>query len=173
MGRASASTRLPHLTIDPTNGVTHWGLADLVNGTETITGCGTNVSQKFPLDWTADGPAGGPGYLPDTPLPASGLILSGTKLFKAPSSLTLTGTNLNWKFTWNVSPVKDDTCDDCKKNTAPALASDISSQNQSLGEDIPITGTPFTLHYQSDRQAGLRRGGGRHGRCAWNWRLDA
>lgn len=30
----------------------------------------------------------------------------------------------------------------------------IQCHNQSLGEDIPIGGTPYFLHYQSDRQAG-------------------
>ncbi len=32
----------------------------------------------------------------------------------------------------------------------------IQCHNQSLGEDIPITGTPYFLHYQSDNQAGRK-----------------
>jgi RHS repeat-associated protein len=32
----------------------------------------------------------------------------------------------------------------------------IQVERQSLGEDLPIAGTPFALHYQSDRQAGYR-----------------
>jgi hypothetical protein len=30
----------------------------------------------------------------------------------------------------------------------------IGIQNQSLGEAVPVTGTPFSLHYQSDRESG-------------------
>jgi YD repeat-containing protein len=33
-------------------------------------------------------------------------------------------------------------------------ASSISCENQALGEDVPILGTPFTLHYHSDRVPG-------------------
>jgi len=33
-------------------------------------------------------------------------------------------------------------------------ASVIDCENQALGEDVPIVGTPFTLHYQSDRVPG-------------------
>ncbi|HXO42201.1 MAG TPA: RHS repeat-associated core domain-containing protein, partial [Thermoanaerobaculia bacterium] len=33
-------------------------------------------------------------------------------------------------------------------------ASSISCENQALGEDVPITGTPFTLHYHGDRVPG-------------------
>jgi RHS repeat-associated protein len=35
-----------------------------------------------------------------------------------------------------------------------ANASVIDCENQALGEDVPIVGTPFTLHYQSDRVPG-------------------
>jgi RHS repeat-associated protein len=35
-----------------------------------------------------------------------------------------------------------------------AGASTISCENQALGEDVPIIGTPFTLHYHSDRVPG-------------------
>lgn len=37
-----------------------------------------------------------------------------------------------------------------------AAGSVIGCENQSLGEVVPITGTPFRLHYQSDRVAGGR-----------------
>jgi RHS repeat-associated protein len=33
-------------------------------------------------------------------------------------------------------------------------ASTIACQRQSLGEDLPVTGTPYALHYESDRQIG-------------------
>jgi RHS repeat-associated protein len=44
-------------------------------------------------------------------------------------------------------PDLSDTCDQ-------PLASSISCENQALGEDVPIVGTPFTLHYHSDRVPG-------------------
>lgn len=39
--------------------------------------------------------------------------------------------------------------DGCKSH-----GSIIQCHNQALGEDLPISGTPYVLHYQSDRQAG-------------------
>lgn len=83
------------------------------------------------------------------PLPSSGTVLSGTKNFTSPSAEENISTN--WTASWHLSPVPDDTRDNhCKKNNA----SDIGCQSQSLGEDIPIVGAPFYLHYQSDRQVG-------------------
>ena len=53
--------------------------------------------------------------------------------------------------TWSFSPVPDDTIHDvCESEDS----SSIGCQNQSLGEDIPISGTSFSLHYQSDRRLG-------------------
>jgi len=46
-----------------------------------------------------------------------------------------------------VPPDLNDPCDE-------SGASSISCENQALGEDVPITGTPFTLHYHSDRVPG-------------------
>jgi len=40
--------------------------------------------------------------------------------------------------------------DDCSQSGG----STISCQNQSLGEDLPLVGTGFHLHYESDRQSG-------------------
>jgi RHS repeat-associated protein len=41
-------------------------------------------------------------------------------------------------------------------NDCPQGGSVIGCQNQTLGEDIPIRGTPFSLHYQSERSAGRK-----------------
>jgi RHS repeat-associated protein len=43
-------------------------------------------------------------------------------------------------------PLTDDGCD--------WTGSTVDVHRQTLGEDIPLTGTPFTLHYQSDRMPG-------------------
>ncbi|HLK36191.1 MAG TPA: RHS repeat-associated core domain-containing protein [Polyangiaceae bacterium] len=51
---------------------------------------------------------------------------------------------------WVFSPVPDDAIDDpCR-----VAGSDIACQNQTLGESVPIAGTPFFLRYQSDRALG-------------------
>jgi RHS repeat-associated protein len=68
-----------------------------------------------------------------------------------------------WDFNWPyhvpaqaVAPpdqdpgVPPDLNDPCHQSNA----SSISCENQALGEDVPITGTPFTLHYHSDRVPG-------------------
>ena len=84
-------------------------------------------------------------------------VLTGTfSVAELPYDVSSEGLNIpaNWTLTWNFSPVPDDTVDEPCVSTA---SSDIGCQNQSLGEDIPIIGTPFSLHYQSDRQFG--RGG--------------
>ena len=36
-------------------------------------------------------------------------------------------------------------------STSAPVSSTIGCQNQSLGEDIPIAGTGFFLHYEGDR----------------------
>jgi YD repeat-containing protein len=38
------------------------------------------------------------------------------------------------------------------------VGSILECQNQTLGEAVPVTGTPFQLHYQSDRVAGRKTG---------------
>ncbi len=93
-------------------------------------------------------------------LSISTAVLSGDYDFSAvPADVNASLTNVTaqpvtWHLTWNFSPVPDDTLD----NTCVSEgSSSIGCQNQSLGEDIPISGTLFSLHYQSDRQLG--RGG--------------
>jgi len=68
-----------------------------------------------------------------------------------------------WDFNWpyaappadvappnpDLEPPRDLT-DDCDQPGA----SSIGCENQRLGEDVPIVGTPFTLHYQGDRVPG-------------------
>jgi hypothetical protein len=44
-------------------------------------------------------------------------------------------------------PPPDDDSDECE-------GCSINAQAQTLGEEIPVTGTPYTLHYQSRRAEG-------------------
>jgi RHS repeat-associated protein len=69
-----------------------------------------------------------------------------------------------WDYNWPYGPPADATppnqqqpdnpqgcgCDDCDKLTG----SIISPQTQSLGEEVPVAGTPFNLHFESTRTPG-------------------
>lgn len=90
---------------------------------------------------------------PLIPVPASVMPLSGEKELTAPTHIWGAKAT-NWIVTWNLSPMPDDNCDPCKKQQGLGVASTIAEENQSLGEDIPIIGTEFFLHYVSDRQVG-------------------
>src|SRR5581483_9114496 len=66
-----------------------------------------------------------------------------------------------WDYNWPIVPPKDA---QTPKQPAPGKkspndpcdqkGSQIGCQEQTLGEDVPVTGTPFTLRYQSERQPG-------------------
>lgn len=79
----------------------------------------------------------------------------GTSLWRVPLKHF---TPLDWNFasrpiageeTWSKDPKHNVTDDPCL-----AGGSIIECENQILGEEIPIAGTPYTLHYQSDRVPG-------------------
>ncbi|MGH8264848.1 MAG: IPT/TIG domain-containing protein, partial [Steroidobacteraceae bacterium] len=65
----------------------------------------------------------------------------------APGATPGSGANPDGKdMTPSTETTKDDAC--------KASGSIIECENQTLGEEVPITGTPFSLHYESDRMAG-------------------
>ncbi|MGA8152649.1 MAG: RHS repeat-associated core domain-containing protein [Terriglobales bacterium] len=126
-----------------------WGYGDNVTGTETDNGC-INGTTSLPLVF---GPLSG---IEEQmlPMPASGRVLFGSKQFSdAPidPGSTLQG---NWQLIWLFSTSPDDMCDDCIKKLLHLSGSDLSIHNQDLGEDEPVIGTPFFLHYQSSRSFG-------------------
>jgi RHS repeat-associated protein len=110
------------------------------SGTQTSTDTCTGINSSSPITT-------GAWAMPSvTVTPAT---LSGNQSFVRSAG----GLTYNFVVEWNLSPVPDNTIDDpCHKQ-----GSDIGCQNQSLGESIPVTGTPFFLRYQSDRAPG--RGG--------------
>jgi RHS repeat-associated protein len=67
-----------------------------------------------------------------------------------------------WDCNWGIWPegdakapdVRDPRCDNLKKDPKLICGSIIEAQNQILGETAPVTGTPFTLNYRSDRVPG-------------------
>jgi YD repeat-containing protein len=88
------------------------------------------------------------------PFPPNAPFLYGTASFQLPPFDNAQGNpgtiNANWTESWMFTPIADDTCEDCKDKRGSA----VSIRNQSLGEDIPIVDTPFSLHYESGRSAG-------------------
>ncbi|PYK02282.1 MAG: hypothetical protein DME23_02000, partial [Verrucomicrobia bacterium] len=66
-----------------------------------------------------------------------------------------------WDFNWPFGPPPDAVAPKLPKVRPPVpddpdeeCGSIIGIQNQTLGESLPVTGTPFTLHYQSERTPG-------------------
>ena len=63
-----------------------------------------------------------------------------------------------WTYSFTLTPSAD--CEPCKQNGGQSggqgmpVSSNISAQNASLGEDLPIAGTGFNLHYESSRAPG-------------------
>jgi len=90
---------------------------------------------------------------PNNPFPPSAVLLVGSATYQSfPCDNAQGGgiANANWNVTWMFTPVPDGECKDCKDKRGSA----VSTRNQVLGEDIPIVGTGFSLHYESDRSAG-------------------
>jgi RHS repeat-associated protein len=126
------------------------GLLNQVDGAKEVynaTGiCGSPArSDVTNPDW---GPLTDGAQITNVPIPASGSVLVGSVTYKAPS---YDGeSDVTWILSWDLKPTQDDTTDtDCH-----ATGSDIGCLNQTLGENIPIVGTPFYLRYQSDRSRG-------------------
>lgn len=71
------------------------------------------------------------------------------------STFTSVGVPTTATLTWDI-PLIDKQRSDDKISCASAVSNSsvIACENQSLGEDIDIAGTPFQLHYQSDRVPG-------------------
>lgn len=109
-------------------------------------GGGTTQTMQYPLY-----PA--PSVWPITSsLPANVQTLDGPSPFEDIGSSFVAA--MNWDFPYKLQPKhKDDK--PCKKNGR----STIDCQNQGLGEDIPIVGTTFSLHYDGSRAPGAGASG--------------
>ena len=134
----------------PTAGVYSLTSSGAVNGTtnDTCPGGGTTSGSA---QW---GPIVGNNTMPNNiPLISGATSLTGSAVIQVPSAdgFSLSG---NWSWTWDLSPLPDKNCKPCKKKLRKLFGSEIASRSQSLGEDIPIVGTPFSLHYESERQIG-------------------
>jgi hypothetical protein len=115
--------------------------------------------------------------LPATPVALSALGVSDTERQRL-ATLYTSGTQLwrvpidhftPWDANWPYVPPNDATPPDAQppdprdrpldnRYCTICEGSIVDSENQILGERIPIVGTPFTLHYSSDRVPGRRSG---------------
>jgi RHS repeat-associated protein len=88
------------------------------------------------------------------PFPPGAPLLYGSHNYQLPpfedAQCNLDIINADWQATWLFTPAPDGTCKDCDDQRG----SQVSIRNQSLGEDIDIVNTPFSLHYESQRAAG-------------------
>jgi len=126
---------------------------DSVNGTYKSVTCNGTTTQPVQVFWGPEPPGIGlPGWPQSFPLPGASLALSGDAIFQGYAYND--GNPATWEIVWNLSGLPDDTCKPCKKKFEALKGSNLDLQNQGLGEDIPLTGTPFYLHYQSDRAIG-------------------
>ncbi|MGD9851402.1 MAG: RHS repeat domain-containing protein [Nitrospirales bacterium] len=161
-----------------------FGAAASYSGPMTVTDTCTGQTSTGSLLFQTGGTTG------IEPLPNSGLILQGHK--QRPTSFQ----NVVLDITWYLSPdplppppspppptsnppspppmasVVDDTVSEpCLKS-----GSVIACENQSLGEAMDVVGTPFTLHYQSDRVPGRAAANPvavAHARQLGGWTLSA
>jgi YD repeat-containing protein len=86
-------------------------------------------------------------------LPNSVQPLTNNLSFQAGSQFTggNNSGNVGWTFSFTLTPILNDNIDDpCKRSGGSSMG----CQNQSLGEDVPIVGTGYFLHHESDRMPG-------------------
>ena len=128
------------------------------NVTETISGCGESESAP-----------GTPAAYPATnwpqvfSLPATVQPLKQNNFsFQGLDAMFGGDISVPWSFSFTLTPLYD--CKPCREkgtsDDGPAdinASSSISPENGSLGEDLPIVGTPFQLHYESGRAPGAGR----------------
>jgi RHS repeat-associated protein len=151
LGGSSTSTSL--LTITPTNSTYVYEPAPLTTVTITDPGCGGGGSTKTITGPLYPQPPAWPFTF--TTLPPNVQPLSTSQPFKFDGEDNYFFGTEPWQLSFTLNPIYTD-CDPCKKSGGQGVPvnSTISSQNQSLGEDIPVVGTGFHLHYESDRLPG-------------------
>jgi len=130
------------LTVSPSNGTFTFQGSAIGSGTVTQIDCSGNEN-TFPIDFPLYPASNWPQTL-SLPSPAQSLSM-GNWGFQAQGTVQTTSWTLSFTDTPDYNPD-----DDCKQNGH----STIGCQTQSLGEDVPIVGTGFKLHYESGRAPG-------------------
>lgn len=137
------------LTIDASNGTYTFNPEPVANVTETISGCTSGSGPGTPAAYPASN-------WPQTfNLPEFVQPLTQTNFsFQALDAMFGDNPDVPWTFTFTLTPKYH--CKPCEQNGGPGtpLNSTLGSENQSLGEDVPIVGTGFNLHYESERAVG-------------------
>ena len=119
--------------------------------------CGPGWSFNQPILITPVNPVTPGPIVPFTgltfPLPATvGVITQSNLSFTA---LSWFGVPTQFTISYTLTPILSDNDNSNVDNPCPKEGgSSIACQNQSLGEDVPIAGTVFFLHYESDRAPG-------------------
>jgi RHS repeat-associated protein len=98
-----------------------------------------------PVGWVTSAPGPPTFTLPET---VQGLSTTGSKYLGTWAWGSL---SIPWTLSFSIDPTIDTSVDDPCEWIA---GSSIGCQNQSLEEDIPLVGTGFYLHYESDRLPG-------------------
>ena len=134
------------LTINPTSGTYTYFAGPTANFMETTQYCdgstGTTSGMGFPINEL--------NYNPQSfslSLPTTVESLKGSLSYQGMSPVG--GAVIGWNQSFVLNPIysPDDNCQQQGNSS-------IGCQNQSLGEDVPIVGTGFSLHYESSRTPG-------------------
>ena len=140
------------LVINVSNGTYVYSGSAGGSGTDTTIDCNGNKTTNPLADW----PLYPASNWPQTfPLPSSPQTLSPDKdhqSFQAESAIPQTA---SWQIFFTLTPNYDPD-DGCKQDGGQGSprSSSIGCETQSLGEDMPVVGTGFVLHYEGDRAPG-------------------
>ena len=138
-----------NVSVNLSNGTYSYEGSAIGSGTFTSMDCNGNQNST-PIQWALYPESNWPQTFP---LPSSPGPLSVNNWgFQA---LGLPDETASWTLSFTLTPdYKPDK--DCKKKGEPGFpaSSTVGCQNQSLGEDVPIVGTGFQLHYEGDRAPG-------------------
>lgn len=101
------------------------------------------------------------GITPDELRQLALLYVPGKSLWRVPLQ-HFSAVDLNWNLNGSPDPLEESQppevpepeTDEPEEDTCEQAGSIIECQNQVLGEEVPVAGTPFRLHYRSDRVPG-------------------
>jgi RHS repeat-associated protein len=141
-----------NLKVNPSNGTYQYAGSALGRGTLTSIDC-NGVESTSPLPGWALYP--GTNWPQSFPLPSSPQTLTPNPdpwSFQAESAI---GQTASWKASFTLTPNYDPD-GGCKQHGGQdnPESSSIGCQTQSLGEDVPVAGTGFKLHYEGIRASG-------------------
>lgn len=140
---------LQEIVVDTAHKTVSYYVANVITATDTFNTCGVTSTSDVPWVLTPFSP-GCMGDQPVTfPLPKTFDKITRTEPWSGVDcdvQVPLSGT-----ITFTLEPILEDVVDDpCRKKGGSSIA----CQSQSLAEDLPVVGTGFSLHYESDRTPG-------------------